>query len=204
MDAKELRNKMLKRFPELETQGETPVPNQNFWVFYHPNKELLKEADIFVIKIDSKKWYIQDRRVNIDDLMKKHTPECEKCGAHGRLDRKVAKNGTFQYYWYCIPCYNMSRAIPHILIKHLIDTFSQPIYDHDELKWQSLIEWIKRHTHAGENCMEQGKLDRRIAKNDTIQYYWNCIKSGKMIGPIPHKLAEGFSEKEGQVVHDIE
>lgn len=205
MNATELRQKMFRRLPDLENEGETPVPSQKFWDYYHENKELFKEADILVIKVDANRWYIQDKRANIGELEEKHPPKCENCGERRELVRRAAKNDTKQYFWYCIDCNKMSGAIPHILTKHLIDE-GQPVNDLAELKKRILLDQLreKHPPECSEPCGKHRELVQREVKGGSIQYYWYCINCDKMSGAIPYKFAEHLIKNEGQAVRDIE
>lgn len=66
----------------------------------------------------------------------------------------------------------------------------------DELK--------KEHLPECGFCEEHRELIRKAAKDDTIQYFWDCIDCDKKSGAIPHELAEHLIENEGQAVRDIE
>ncbi len=202
MNITELRQNIIERLPDLETKGFAEVPNQKFWDYYRGNKVSLKEANIIVKRSADNIWYIIDR---IGKLIKKHPPKCEDCGKHRELVRKAAKGDSIQYYWVCVDCNKMSGAIPHVLSEHLIQNEGQTVYDFDELKKQILIGKLKKgHSPECEDCGKHRELVRKAARDDTIQYFWDCIDCVKKSGAIPHELAEYLIEKEGQVVRDIE
>ena len=210
MNATELRQKMFKKLPELETEGLTKVPNKKFWNYYRANKESLIEANILVTKSADNIWYVIDNEPNKQALLresiKKHPPECVNCGEYRELAQRAAINGAIQYYWYCIDCDKMSGAIPHELAEHLIENEGQTVYDHAELKKRILLDKLrdKHPSECSERCGKHRELVLKAAKDDTIQYFWQCIDCDKMSGAIPHELAEHLIKNEGQVVRDIE
>jgi len=63
----------------------------------------------------------------------------------------------------------------------------------------------EREKHPPEcECGKHRELVRKAAKDDTIQYFWECINCDKKSGAIPHILAEHLIENEGQAVIDKE
>ena len=124
----DFREKIFKRLPELEKSGETRIPNQKFWDFYHVNKKLFYRACISVVKREDE-WRIVahkfvDREAEyaakIQNMLEKHLRLCPECKVENKICVSIMRDGRKQFQFYCLHCYQRwSSALPYALVAYL-------------------------------------------------------------------------------------
>lgn len=108
-EALRLRQKMLKRLPELESAGFCDVPNQRFWDYYNSGgKERLHAAGIILRKQNSDYFLTLldelpavTRQRELDALLTKFPLKCPSCGKGVLLEKKVCSNAAVQFRVRC-------------------------------------------------------------------------------------------------------
>ena len=127
--AQTFRKKIFERLPELETVGQTEVPNQKFWEYYREKKEIFHSACIYVRKEDDS-WQIfasefKDREAEeaqrIQDWQTRFPSKCNTCGRHCDIEQSIQSNHVRRYRFLCRHCGKSScSGIPHKYVEYCI------------------------------------------------------------------------------------
>lgn len=142
IDGLRLRLQVLAKYPAL-ANGDIPVPSEKFWDFYNDGgKDALIEAGIFVRKSEAGDWSLSlgvmpyDARVSaIEEFLDVFSITCPQCGSGIVLERKVCKNGMFQYRQRCenwfepkhspqsCRAFSGSDSLKHVIVDYLDSEF---------------------------------------------------------------------------------
>ena len=132
-DAVEFWRAIEQCIPDLHDNGKYVISRGNeFWKFYHENKDALRQARLYVFKegsdwiIEAKPLYDPDarRKEALEKVLqrwRRHLKGCCVGFLEMQIFEKVQSNGVTRYLLYCPQCKSAcSSALPYMLVEHFL------------------------------------------------------------------------------------